>query len=840
LAGSAVGGAAGDLPRIRPPAALAVLREAAAAVRGRQVTAVFVTGVAGAGKSSLLKSARAELASQEGAVLFAAGRQRPWLEWFGADHLALHGLCRRAVAMLADGPLTIMLDDAHECDPLVLRWVDALLRRVAGQPLFVVLAHDPDAASPVRELLTTVTGHPEGVVLELAPVEPAPVRVDRLPGGARKVATGIAVLGVSEPRLIARLLELPVPEVEAGTDILRRHGLLPWDGPTLDRAVLEGVPSTELDMLRLRGARVLHDAGAAPARVAHLLVDLPDLDELWMYHVLWDAAITMGRHEAPFVNRVLRAASGHAETLVELVAVMSGADPEAATEHLRHAVERATDPRTRALLAHRLGALSLRTRQAGTVFPLLCDVLDTLGGHVDNEVHRRLESVMLGVGLHSASTVPATLRRARTTPVPAGDTPAGRSTLGMLAATTMMDGGSAARAAELARAATAASVVLHNGPVLAAARILDRAGLPEEALATLDRIVATSRRDGAVRTHCHALASRAAVAAGMGRCAEADADAETAMELGRDKDWTAPRTAFAAVLVDRGEPARAVAVLDEVGEPNFVWEHHEVYLVRARARFLLDDADGALSLLLRCGRSLAEAGIRSPMLAPWWLPAAVVLAEQGRHAEARPLVEAQTESLIRWGTPESVGLSQLATGIATRGRRGLDLMVAAVERLAESPAPLSQLRAELCLGRALLRAGDDAGARKHLHRAVDLAVRCGHAMFRSAATGLLTAAGGRVRRPVGASSGLLTAAERRVAAHAAVGTANREIARELFISVRTVETHLSNVYRKLGVSSREEITPALREIATSARATETTATSGRLPSEREAVHNGWT
>jgi DNA-binding CsgD family transcriptional regulator/tetratricopeptide (TPR) repeat protein len=526
-----------------------------------------------------------------------------------------------------------------------------------------------------------------------------------------------------------------------------------------------------------------------------------------------------------------KALSWHTETLVALADVMSDIDPEAASVHLWQAIEATTEPRTRAELADRLGVLSLRTRRTHTAFPLLCDVLDTLDEQVDDEVRGRLASVTVGVGLHTASTVPATLRRARTMPVPAGDTPADRLALGMLATMTMMDGGTAAQAAALARAATA-SVVINHGPLLAAARILDRAGLPEEALATLDRIVATSRRDGAVRTHCHALATRAAVVAGMGRCAEAAADAEAAMRIGRDRDWTAPRIAFAAVLVDRGEHARAVALLDEVREADFVFEHHEALVLRARARFLLGDADGALSSLRRCGRSLAEAGIRNPMLAPWWLTAAVVLAVQGRHDQARPLVEAQTEALTRWGTPESVGLGQLATGLVTRGRRGLDLMVAAVERLADSPARLSQLHAELCLGHSLLRAGDDAGARKYLHRAVDLAVRCGHATIRSAATALLTAAGGRLRR----RGGVLTAAERRVAAHAAVGTANREIARELFVSVRTVETHLSSVYRKLGVSSREEITPALREIATPARAT--TARSCPTTAERERVHDG--
>lgn len=879
MAGAVVGGVAGDLPHLGPAGALAMLRDAAATARAGHARAVFISGVAGMGKSRLLAAARTELERHDGTVLAATGRRDPLTEWFGAqsegdDHAVVHSLCRRATAMLTGGPLTILLDDAQECGPLVLRWVDSLLHRSAGQPLLVVVAHDPDAAHPA---LTAMTGRSAGVAIELGPLssgeiaelvtvalgdtpEPSflracerlsggnplsarvlvdalrehgvrpdaayvheaveigeralakalPARLDRLPGDARRVATAVALLRVTEPRVVATLLELPPAAVTAGVDALARHGLLAF---TFDRAVLTGVPPAELDLLRRRAARLLHDEGYPPARVARLLLDLPDLDEPWMGYVLWDAAIDARRHGEPeagaaFLNRALQALSGHTETLVELAAVMSDLDPAAATAHLARAIEETSEPRTRAALADRLGVLSLRTEQTGAAFPLLCDVLDTLDAPPDDEVRSRLESVTLGVGLHAASTVPEALRRARTMPVPAGDTPADRLALSMLAIAAMVDGGSATQAADHATAATAGAVVMHNGPMIMAARILDRAGRPAEALAVLAGIAASTPKG---RTHSHVLAVRSTVAAAMGRCAEADTDAESAMAHCRDNTWAGPRIAFAAALVERGEHPRAEAVLDGIRGPNFVWEHHAVLMVRAQSRHLLGDPDGALTLLLRCRRSLADAGIRSPMLAQWWLLATLVLAEQGRHAEARTLVEEQAELLTRWGTPEAVGLGQLATGIATRE---LDLMVAAVDRLADSPARLSQLRAEVYVGSGLLKLGDEAGARKYLRRAVDLATRCGHRTLRSAATGLLTAAGGRLHRPGGGS---LTAAERRVAEQASAGATNREIAQELFISVRTVETHLSKVYRKLGVSSREEITGALKEIGTPER-----------------------
>ena len=55
----------------------------------------------------------------------------------------------------------------------------------------------------------------------------------------------------------------------------------------------------------------------------------------------------------------------------------------------------------------------------------------------------------------------------------------------------------------------------------------------------------------------------------------------------------------------------------------------------------------------------------------------------------------------------------------------------------------------------------------------------------------------------------LTAGERRVAELAAEGDTNREIAQNLFLSLKTVETHLGHVYKKLGISSRQQLGSAL-------------------------------
>ena len=81
----------------------------------------------------------------------------------------------------------------------------------------------------------------------------------------------------------------------------------------------------------------------------------------------------------------------------------------------------------------------------------------------------------------------------------------------------------------------------------------------------------------------------------------------------------------------------------------------------------------------------------------------------------------------------------------------------------------------------------------------------------------LRAAGGRSSDPGGTGVEQLTVSERRVAELAAEGNSNPEIAQMLFVTRKTVETHLGRVYRKLGISGREQLAHVLEERAPAAR-----------------------
>jgi DNA-binding NarL/FixJ family response regulator len=113
----------------------------------------------------------------------------------------------------------------------------------------------------------------------------------------------------------------------------------------------------------------------------------------------------------------------------------------------------------------------------------------------------------------------------------------------------------------------------------------------------------------------------------------------------------------------------------------------------------------------------------------------------------------------------------------------------------------------------LRRANRRSQAREHLRRAVELATICGAAPLAARAETELLATGCTAATDRAQRSRVLTPSERRVAVMAAEGPTNREIAQALFVTPKTVEVHLSNVYRKLGISSRSQLPAALAEPA---------------------------
>jgi DNA-binding NarL/FixJ family response regulator len=92
---------------------------------------------------------------------------------------------------------------------------------------------------------------------------------------------------------------------------------------------------------------------------------------------------------------------------------------------------------------------------------------------------------------------------------------------------------------------------------------------------------------------------------------------------------------------------------------------------------------------------------------------------------------------------------------------------------------------------------------------MELAHRCGGLALANVAREELVTMGERPRRAARYGLDALTASELRVARLAAAGASNRDIAQTLFVTVRTVEVHLTSTYRKLGISARDQLARAL-------------------------------
>jgi DNA-binding NarL/FixJ family response regulator len=139
----------------------------------------------------------------------------------------------------------------------------------------------------------------------------------------------------------------------------------------------------------------------------------------------------------------------------------------------------------------------------------------------------------------------------------------------------------------------------------------------------------------------------------------------------------------------------------------------------------------------------------------------------------------------------------------------LDLLNDSVKVLEGCQAPIELAQALIGLGATHRRLGDPKAAKDRLSMALDVAHRSGAIALAVAAREELVAAGARPRRSAVTGVDALTASERRVAQLAAAGMGNRDIAQSLFVTQRTVETHLRNAYSKLAVHDRRDLAAIL-------------------------------
>ena len=711
------------------------------------------------------------------------------------------------------------------------QFVEACHRATGGNPLYLrQLAAEVQAErlAPKASDAARVEGlTPRG----LGPVIGA--RLARLPAPATALARALALLRDGMPlRVAASVAGLELQTAEAMADALARAFILDEDRPPrfahpIVRASIQALtPPAERSAGHARAAWLLAEEGRPPEQVAaHLLQTEPSGDPAVVEALLAAAGGALGRGApeaaAVYLLRALEEPprpGDRVAVLIELAAAEWRAGDERAIAHAREALtasERGEDvTRAASQLASALLTAGRIAEAAGELEAAIARV-----GERDRESALRLEAQLQWSAQLDISSPEHLRRRIERYAELEGDTAGERLALASLAQHTAISGGSASDAAAIAERALHGEALLHDqGPdapaALSTLAVLVAADRFEVADRLFDRALARSTENGSVVgfAYCSALRALSAYRRGAIAAAEEEARAATdaARENGLDTALATAAAMLAIALIERGELERAAAELDQsvLGEST---RESRLYSRLLRARALLaatrGDTDAALADLLELHDRERIAGVAAMSLS--WRPDAIrLLAARGDQEHALRLAAEEEERARMWDTPRARGIALHCRGLAL-GAGGIDLLAEAARVLATSPARLELARALVDHGAALRRARRRSDARGVLVRGLDAARGCGATALAEHALEELRTAGARPRRLAFDGLDALTASERRVARMVASGMSNREVAERLFVTRRTVETHLTHAYQKLGIASRDALPDAL-------------------------------
>jgi DNA-binding CsgD family transcriptional regulator len=651
------------------------------------------------------------------------------------------------------------------------------------------------------------------------------LRLARLPEDALAVATAVAVLGdgagLPATAALAQLDEKRVAEATRAlvrAEILRSEPPLGFVHPLVRDAVYHELSPAERELRHEHAASVLAELGAAPELVAAHLLAVPSRAAPKVAAVLREAGRTAWRRgdsesAISYLRRALAEpvpADQRPQLLLELGLAEAGLDAPAAAEHMREAYAGLADPEQRAAAARVLARMLLftGTAQEGVAVAQRA-MADLPADHDGRQVMEAFELFATAFG----ADVPGAAARLASIRERPGGAGLGAKSLSVVAAWDWMRrGGTADQCAALVLEALADSTLIAADPgfiPIIAGGVLGLADR-DEALAVWEVAMSSGRRRGGMRTVCLVNTWQGWTWLQRGELAEAEASLDEAFEqiqpLETNGAWMAYIAAFLArVRIERGDLAGAHAVLARCGTPSpgsdgdTTSRRSRLELLLAESRWEQADAE-ANEYRERLG------DVDNVAWGPWRSLKAIALDGLDRRAAAIALLEEELEGARRWGAPGALARTLRLLGTV---RSSLDPLEEAVRITDGSAARLERAKALTALGLALRRARQPARAREPLRRGFEAASRCGARPLAELARAELYAAGGRPRREALTGPESLTPSERRVADLAAEGHSNRDIAQALYVTPKTVEFHLTGVYRKLGISSRAALAAAL-------------------------------
>ncbi|MGZ6563928.1 MAG: ATP-binding protein [Solirubrobacteraceae bacterium] len=703
-----------------------------------------------------------------------------------------------------------------------------------GNPLYVteLLRAAELGDRPLAELdpAALLAGGREGVgrrvVARVRGLDPCALRLAQalaVLGDGCVLRHAAAIAGVEMSQSISLAFDLVRVEVLAADDPPR------FIHPIVRDAVEGSLESDERDAAHRSAARLLNADGAPPGQVAAHLVGVRPAGDGWVVSRLRHAARAAMQSGAPVAAAGLLGRAldepppleRRVDVLREAAQAQVSAGRETACDRLEEALRLTTDPRERAEIALEVAEAYAALFRWVDAVDVIERALQELDG-ADEALAARLEGELVVCALHDAR------RAARVAPV-----------LERLSSRALA--GSAAEALAVARGM---AMVLAGWPAEEAAAPLQEALSRAEAraenwdtraallwsLAAAERfdavesalggMVAEVNRSGSARGLVAVYSTLGLLRFRLGALPDADAAARVALRVLQEGDF-APGLSFAAtvladVAVEAGELDEAQALLELLPQEGWPAGVGTVLIPAARGRLRLAQGrpTDALADFQTCAAMFSPevwgAEMRDVGYVHARAGAAQALLGLGERGGARELAQAELADVRVFGAARALGVALRVAGLAEGGQRGLELHHESVGSLRDSPALLELAKSLTELGAALRRAGQRAAAREPLGEALELAVRCGARPLAARAREELKATGARPRREWRTGVEALTPRELRIVHLAAQGRTNREIGHELYVTLKTVEGHLSRAYTKLGIEGRAQL-PAVLE-----------------------------
>jgi DNA-binding NarL/FixJ family response regulator len=720
----------------------------------------------------------------------------------------------------------------------------ARLMTRAGSAPFARACHVATNGNPflLEELLralgaedTTPADERVGQIVPRTVARATLARLRLLGPDATRLALAIAIFGkAAELRHAAALAGLTPDVAGLAADaltaacVVRQGRPLEFIHPLVRTAVYSELAEGQRAASHKRAAQLLLLEGAEDVAIAPHLLASETTGDLWVVESLLAAAQAVLERGAPdaactYLERALREPPPPAlrrMLLLKLGAAELTLARPTAVGHLREVLDVTCDAEACFDAAQNLmWALAYRNRIDDAVQVGIDALSGPVGQH--RELTLRLEGEMFFIAQFApACAKPALQRLTRYASTLNAETAGERLLLACRAfGATHTSDSSAAATAELARAALADGALLQDrrarspGIFMAVWALLesDRLG---EAERYLDITIEQARQRGSTGTFASRAACRCMILIRQGRLAEAEAEA-LGLLAENDPHAIARPMLLASLLTtmrERAAPTTWDGTLSQHGIDGDLSDMAlagMLLLARGRLRLAAGDPHAALRDFEQARSLEALAGI-DPGAGTSRASCALAHARIGDLAAAQALARDAVQRARQWDTPSAVASALRTAGLVARNDEQIDLLRESVTAVEQAPARYEQAQSLAAYGAALRRTGHRRDSRAPLTHALDLATRCGASALARAAREELVASGARPRRDVRTGPDALTPSEWRVARLVADGLTNREAAQALFVTMRTIEGHLTHAYAKLDINSRRELEQAMR------------------------------